>query len=117
MAATNISQKNADNRTVFQRIPWGKIISYFVLLLFAVFYIGPILMLVNTSVNSLQQFRLNPTVPVTQPIFQNFAEAWEKANFAKYILNSLLYTAVATVVYVMSSVFVTMELECRTSSW
>ena len=110
MAATNISQETDDTRDVFQRIPWGKIISYFILLLFAVFYIGPILMLLNTSLNSLEQFRLNPTVPVTQPLFQNFAEAWEKANFAKYILNSLLYTSVATTVYVLSAVFVAFPL-------
>lgn len=110
MASTSISQQSADTRTVFQRIPWGKVFSYFVLLMFALIYIGPILMLVNTSFNTLSQFMVDPTVPVKEPVFQNFVDAWEKANFAQYLLNSLIYTAVATTIFVLSAVFVAFPL-------
>jgi raffinose/stachyose/melibiose transport system permease protein len=36
----------------------------------------------------------------------NFTYAWEKANFAQYLLNSTLYTVIATAIFVVTSVFV-----------
>jgi ABC-type glycerol-3-phosphate transport system permease component len=38
--------------------------------------------------------------------FRNFTEAWELANFPRYMLNSLIYTSVATALFVIMSVFV-----------
>jgi len=84
--------------------------AYFILLLFAVIYIGPLLMLVNTAFNTLPNFMKDPTIPVKSLAFQNFIEAWEKANFPQYLLNSFIYTASSTIIFAISAIFVAFPL-------
>jgi raffinose/stachyose/melibiose transport system permease protein len=83
-----------------------KAISYAILVLFAAFYVGPLLMLVSASLKSLPEFFKNPTNLPEDPRFANFSEAWELANFPKYMLNSVIYTTVATALFVLTTVFV-----------
>jgi raffinose/stachyose/melibiose transport system permease protein len=89
-----------------RRINWGKVASYAVVVLLAIIYLGPLLMLVNTSLKTTQSFAVNATGLATELNFTNFAEAWEKANFPRYLLNSIIYTAAATTVFVVTGVFV-----------
>jgi raffinose/stachyose/melibiose transport system permease protein len=86
------------------------IASYAFLLLLAVIYLGPILMLVNTSLKTETSFMRNATSVAAEFNFANFAEAWEKANFPKYLLNSLLYTFASTLIYVVTAVFVSFPI-------
>lgn len=81
-------------------------ISYLVLGLFAAFYVGPVLMLVNTSFKTLPEFFRNPTGRPASLGFDNFRKAWSLANFPGYALNSVIYTAVATALFVTMAVFV-----------
>lgn len=83
-----------------------KVVSYTILVLFAVVYVGPILMLVSASLKSLPEFFKNPTGFPDELRFGNFTEAWRLASFPKYMLNSLIYTTVATALFVITSVFV-----------
>lgn len=106
MTPTAISQKAISKTAVRRRIDWGKVGSYFVLVLFAIIYLGPLLMLVNTSLKSMPEFMKDATGLATQFHWENFADAWTKANFPKYILNSIIYTATATAIYVVTAVFV-----------
>ncbi|MFN2290932.1 MAG: carbohydrate ABC transporter permease [Anaerolineae bacterium] len=85
---------------------WGRIGSYAILLVFAIIYLGPLLMLVNTSLKTMPDFMKNATALPATLNFQNFAEAWEKANFPRYLTNTILYTASATLIYVVTGVFV-----------
>lgn len=110
MATLNSLTDSSNSRTFLQRIDWGKVFSYTVLLIFAAIYIGPILMLVNTAFNTLPQFMKDPTIPVKTFEFQNFIDAWEKANFPQYLTNSLLYTFAATTIFVLSAVYVAFPL-------
>jgi raffinose/stachyose/melibiose transport system permease protein len=87
-------------------INWWRIIGYIALLIFAIMYIGPLFMLVNTSLKTLPEFFRNPIAISESLNFENFAEAWEKANFARLMINSLLYTAVATTLYIITAIFV-----------
>lgn len=95
-----------DDRGAGRRRVRRKVASYAILLLFAAFYIGPILMLVSASLKSLPQFFKDPTGFPDELRFSNFSEAWDLANFPKYMLNSLIYTTVATALFVIMSVFV-----------
>lgn len=96
------------NATLANRHPikWGRIASYAILLLFAIIYAGPLLMLVNTAFKTLPEFMKSATSPVTGLNFQNFIEAWNKANFPRYLTNSLIYTVSATLVFVVTAIFV-----------
>ena len=86
-------------------IKWGKVLTYTVLIIFAIIYAGPILMLVNTSLKSLPDFMKSATSIVTDFNFDNFVDAWQKANFPRYLTNTVIYTVSATLVYIVTAVF------------
>lgn len=106
MTTTTIPQKAVRRQVTSRRIEWGKIGSYSILVLFAIIYLGPLLMLINTSLKSMPEFMKDATGLATQFHWENFVDAWTKANFPKYILNSIIYTASATAIYVVTAVFV-----------
>ncbi|MEZ4541497.1 MAG: carbohydrate ABC transporter permease [Chloroflexota bacterium] len=89
-----------------RRINWGKILSYSILLLFALIYLGPLLMLVNTSFKTLGEFFRDPIGLPASLSLENFTTAWSQANFPRYLGNSLIYTVVATTIFVLTSLFV-----------
>ena len=89
-----------------RRIDWGRISSYGVLLLYAILYLGPLLMLVNTSLKTLPEFMKNATAAATTLNFKNFLDAWTKASFPRYLTNTVIYTVFATAVYIATAVFV-----------
>lgn len=94
------------NEIKHKRLNWGKIISYIALIFFAIIYAGPLLMLVNTAFKTLPSF-MKDAVSITDSLnFQNFIDAWEKANFPRYLTNTLIYTVSATVIYLITAVFV-----------
>ena len=82
------------------------VISYAVLLLIAAAYLGPLLMLVNTSFLTNRQFNRNATQLPESISFENYEEAWEEGNFSQYMLNSAFYAISATTIYVLTAVFV-----------
>ena len=107
MTATTLEQK--ETPTVEQPrkpFPWGKVLSYAVLAVFTILYITPLAMLVNASLKTLSEFFRDPIGLVTSFNFENYSSAWERANFSSYMGNSVLYTVVATTIFVITSVFV-----------
>jgi raffinose/stachyose/melibiose transport system permease protein len=101
------ASKTADKPTsVAARSRLIKTLSYLVLSLVAVFYLWPLFMLVNTALKTLPQYLKDPAAVVTDPSLANFGEAWELANFPQYMLNSVLYAATATAIFVVTSLFV-----------
>jgi len=89
-----------------RRTLWGNIASYVVLTLFASLFIGPLLMLLSTSFKSLPEFFKNPIGAPEAFGFQNFVDAWNLASFPRFILNSAIYTSVATAIFVLTSIFI-----------
>ena len=87
-------------------INWGRIWTYVILLAFTVLYLVPALLLINTSLKTLPEFFQDPIGIVTSLNFENFGSAWERANFSTYLLNTFFYTAVATAIFVFSTLFV-----------
>jgi raffinose/stachyose/melibiose transport system permease protein len=89
-----------------RRIAWARLGAYTLLGLFALVYLGPLLMLVITSLKTMPEFMKSATSLPSGLHLKNFADAWEKANFLRYLTNTLIYTAAATTLYVVSAVFV-----------
>lgn len=85
---------------------WGRLSAYALLGIFAVVYLGPLLMLVITSLKTLPEFMRSATALPRGLNFENFVEAWTKANFLRYMTNTLLYTVSATAIYIVTAVFV-----------
>lgn len=105
-AATEIVEKPSRKR----KINWWRILSYLVLLIFAIIYLGPLFMLINTSLKTTPEFFKNATSLSTSLNFDNFVEAWEKASFPRLLLNSVIYTAVSTTLYIITAIFVAFPL-------
>ncbi len=101
-AATDLGGASRARRRRFG----NKAISYSILLLFAAFYVGPLLILVGASLKSLPEFFKNPTGLPSGFNLDNFTEAWKLASFPRFMLNSLIYTSVATSLFVIFSIFV-----------
>jgi len=95
------------------RLNWVHVGSYAVLLVLTVLYLGPLLMLLNTALKTLPQFMRDAAGLTATLHLQNFTDAWQKANFPKYMTNSLLYTILATLAYVITAVFVAFPLARR----
>ena len=105
MSAATMSKSPTKKQTT-RHINWGRIGSYLILLFFAVVYQGPLLMLLSTSLKTMPDFMKNATALPATLNFQNYLDAWEKANFPRYLTNTILYTVSATVIYVVTGVFV-----------
>jgi raffinose/stachyose/melibiose transport system permease protein len=89
-----------------KRVNWEKFLSYLILIFFAIIYAGPMLMLVNTAFKTLPSF-MKDAVSITDSLnFQNFTDAWNRANFPRYLTNTLIYAVSATVIYIITAVFV-----------
>ncbi len=86
-----------------RRIDWGRIAAYAVLVVLAAVYLGPLLMLVNTALKTLPEFAKNPVGPTTTFTIKNFGDAWQKADIARYLGNTIFYTVVATLLYLASA--------------
>jgi raffinose/stachyose/melibiose transport system permease protein len=83
-----------------------RIVSYVILIAFAIVYLGPLLMLVNTAFKTLPAFMKDATTPAATINLKNFADAWTKANFPRYLTNTMIYTTCATTLYVIMAVLV-----------
>lgn len=100
-------------RVTRKPINWALIVSYLFLILMAVAYLGPLLMLVNTSLKTMPDFMKDAAGLTNTLNFKNFTDAWQKASFPKYLLNSLIYTFSATVIYTITAVFVAFPIARR----
>ena len=85
------------------RLDLATIGSYAVLLVLALIYLGPLLMLFNTSLKTGPQFAKDPVGLATSLTFGNYTEAWEKADFPRYLINTIMYAAVATIAYLAAA--------------
>ena len=70
---------------------------YVVLVLLALFAIGPLVVLLFNSLKTNAEIGRNPLGPPLSPVFQNFPTAWTQGGFATTMVNSAILT-VGTVV-------------------
>ena len=101
-----VSPVQSANKPDVRKINWWRIVGYVTLLIFGILYLGPLLMLLFTSMKTLPEFFKSATGLPTSLNLSNFVDAWEQANFARLLINSALYTAVATTLYVITAIFV-----------
>lgn len=89
MTATESAPLVTETRRRRRPVPIGQYLFAAVII---VAFLFPILYLVNTSLKSSTEFLQNPVSLVQDPQWHNFVDAWNQGNFARFILNSLLYT-------------------------
>jgi raffinose/stachyose/melibiose transport system permease protein len=102
------------------RVSPGRILIYALVGILAGIYLGPILVMINTSLKTPQEFMLDPAALASSLFLQNFVEAWEAANFTTYIGNTILYTVTSTSIYLFLVTFVAFPISrgyLRGSQW
>ncbi|MCA9920388.1 MAG: carbohydrate ABC transporter permease [Anaerolineales bacterium] len=115
---TTIDQKTVlEEPTGKPKFNWVIIGSYAFLLVVTVLYIGPLWMLLSTSLKTLPEFFRNATGLPEALNFENFTKAWELANFPGYMWNSILYTVAATLIFVVTSVFLAFPIARGYGRW
>lgn len=91
----------------------GRLAAYAILVLLAILYIAPMLLLLSTAFKTLPEFSKDAMSMPTSFSLNNFFEAWEKANFPRYLLNTVLYTVISVSIFVLSGVFLSVAISRR----
>lgn len=91
----------------------GRLAAYVFLILLSIIYIAPIAMLVITSLKTLPEFTKDAVGLPGSVDFGNFVEAWNKANFPRYLLNTVIYTASSAAIFVISGTFLALAIARR----
>jgi raffinose/stachyose/melibiose transport system permease protein len=91
----------------------GRFAAYVFLIILAIIYIAPMAMLVITSLKTLPEFTKDAVGLPAAPAFDNFVEAWNKASFPRYLLNTVIYTATSAVIFVVSGTFLALAIARR----
>lgn len=68
------------------------VIIHILFLAYALAVLLPILWVVMTSLKTNQEFFANPWSAFSSPQVENYVNAWEKVEFGKYTLNSIIMT-------------------------
>lgn len=104
----------ATSQTSFlERFNLWHLVSYAVLAVFTVIYLGPLLFLVNTSLKTNREFNIDPMSLASSLSFQNFVDAWERATFSQYLFNSVLYATMATLIFVVTATLLAFPIARR----
>jgi raffinose/stachyose/melibiose transport system permease protein len=80
-----------------QRREPSKIPYYVILVLLALFALGPLVIMIFNSLKSSAEIGRNPLGLPLSPVFENFPVAWTQGNFSTTMVNSIILT-VGTVV-------------------
>lgn len=81
-----------------------RIFVYIVLILVALSIIVPVAWVFMSSIKENAEFYGNPWNLPKGFYFQNFIDAWEKANMGAYLLNSVVVTAMALVILLIVAI-------------
>lgn len=103
----------ADRKPRRRRFSWGRLAGALILVMLAVVYLAPIAMLVMTAFKTLPEFTRDAMALPRSFSLDNFFEAWDKANFPRYLLNTVIYTVVSTVIFVISATFLAVAIARR----
>ena len=98
----------------------GMILTYAVLILFAILAIAPLLWLALNSFKTSQDYQMNRLGLPRRIFWQNYTQAWQRGHFGIYIINSIIYTAVTTVAILILSFmsgFAFSKINNRNTKW
>ncbi len=95
MADTTLTVNQSTNATkqISRPISWGNVFTYAILLFGVILMIFPFLWMISASLMSLTEVTFGKLIP-SQPLFSNYAEAFQRANFGQFMWNSTRLTAI-----------------------
>lgn len=69
---------------------------------YAIVTLYPLIWMVFQSLKSDQEFYMNQYAFPKDPLWENYASAWEKANFASYFQNSIIVTGISLIILIFT---------------
>ena len=81
----------------------GLAIQHVVLAALSLLWLGPVVLIVSTSLKTTQDVRVNPFGLFTSFSLENFSKAWVGGQFSDYVLNSILLTLPSTALILVLS--------------
>ena len=87
-----------DNTSVGRKI--GMVLTYIVLIFFAIMAIAPLAWLIMSSFKTSQDYQTNRLGLPKTFFWQNYRDSWTRGHFGTYIINSVIYTSI-TVIFVL----------------
>lgn len=94
---TTIKDDNSLRRKI------GMVITYIILGIFALMAIAPLVWLAINSFKTSQDYQLNRLGLPKVWFWQNYVQAWTRGHFGVYIVNSIIYTVITTLVVLILS--------------
>ncbi len=82
-----------------------KLIIYIFIGILMVVYLFPLFYAFNTSIKTKLEYMSNPVALATSFHFENYVQAFQKANLSAYIGNSIYYVVVCTTVSILMAIF------------
>ena len=79
----------------------GKLLTYLCLISLAITILVPIAWVFMASIKQNEEFYRNPWALPAGVYFQNFIDAWQKADMGFYMLNSVIVTALALAILII----------------
>ena len=90
-----------DDNSIRRKI--GMVLTYIVLIFFAIMAIGPIVWLVLQSFKANSDYLVNKLGLPKQIFIQNYTLAWQRGHFSVFIVNSIIYTLCTTLAVLLLS--------------
>lgn len=90
-----------DNKSLKSRL--GLFAVYFILAIFTILAIYPLIWLFMNSFKTTTEFQLNKLGFAQKPTFINYQDAWVRGKFPMLIVNSVLYTGITTIMIILLS--------------
>lgn len=84
--------------------PIGRAVAYFVMVLFAVLTIAPLIWLFYSSFKLNASIMQNMIAFPAHPTFENYVRAWQLGQMGVLFINSIVYTVSATAITVLLAV-------------
>lgn len=91
--------------------------NYVILLIVVGFYVYPLFYLLSISLKSPAKFLAAPLRILTRIDVSNYVNAWVQGNFGQYIVNSLMYVVIPTVLTLVLTVMVAFPVSRGYIKW
>ena len=99
---------------------FAKVFIYLMLAFLAIIIIVPVAWVFMASIKENSEFYRSPWALPEGFYFQNFVDAWEKANMGSFMLNSVIVTALALIMLIvlaLPAAYVLARFKFRTSKF
>lgn len=97
-------EKQAKKQKIFKILKQVGVYAFLIILAFIMVF--PFYWMINSSLKSLDEYYLTkPTFFPNEIVWTNYGDAWESANFGRYMINTVIVGVVSTVLSLIITIF------------